>query len=234
MSEESSSLPKHIGIIMDGNGRWAKERNLNRSLGHREGLKSAKAIVHEASKMGIPYISLYVFSTENWKRTEAEVSYLMQLLRSYLKKEFQFYLDNQIRVVHSGDSSSLPLDVREDIESISEMTKGFTGLTVNLLINYGGRDEIVRSFRRAMNKGIDSNNLSELDISQNLDQPEIPDLDLVIRTAGEFRLSNFLIWQASYSEFYISDKLWPDFSSVDFKQAIKHYQERVRKFGGYS
>lgn len=230
--QKEEGFPQHLGIIMDGNGRWAEQRKLKRSQGHREGLKAAKAVVKEASRLGIPFLSLYVFSTENWKRTEDEISYLMFLIKQYLKKEYQFYLDNQIKVVHSGHLDSLPPDVRKDIEDISRETSSFTGTTVNLLINYGGRDEIIRAAKKSLKNG-NAEELNEESINKHLDHPEFPPLDLVIRTAGEQRLSNFMIWQAAYAEYYYTEVLWPDFGKDDLSEALAFYKNRNRKFGGY-
>ncbi len=229
MSETEN--PLHIGIIMDGNGRWAKNRGQIRSVGHREGLNAAKTIVKAASDLGISYLSLYVFSTENWKRTREEISFLMVLIKNYLKKEYQFYKDNAIRVVHSGDMEGLPEDIRSEIASVMEQTAGFTGLTVNLLINYGGKDEIIRSVNRHI-KAHPGVEISEKTVSENLDNPEIPPLDLIIRTGGEKRISNFLIWQAAYAEFYFSDKLWPDWGRKDLEEALNTFYNRDRRFGG--
>lgn len=226
-----SSLPRHVGIIMDGNGRWAKNRGLKRSAGHKEGLNSAKRIVKKVSSLGIPYLSLYVFSTENWKRTEDEISFLMQLIRSYLRKEFQFYLENQIRVKHSGDLERLPKDVQVEINDICNRTSAFTGLTVNLLINYGGKNEIMRAVERLISAGFPEN-LSEEDLDKHLDHPEIPPLDLVIRSAGEQRLSNFMVWQAAYAEYIFLKELWPDFTEETLISALDEYSKRKRKFGG--
>ena len=229
MSETEN--PLHIGIIMDGNGRWAKNRGQIRSVGHKEGLNAAKAVVKAASDLGLSYLSLYVFSTENWKRTRDEISFLMVLIRNYLKKEYQFYKDNSIRVKHSGDISGLPEDIRNEINTVMEQTAGFTGLTVNLMINYGGRDEIVRS----VNRFLDSHpgeSISEEMISEHLDNPDIPPVDLLIRTGGEKRISNFLIWQAAYAELYFSDKLWPEWGREDLEEALAVFKNRDRRFGG--
>ncbi len=225
------SLPGHIGIIMDGNGRWAKNRGQNRSAGHREGLNAAKAVVKAASDMGIKYLSLYVFSTENWKRTEDEVSFLMVLIKSYLKKEYQFYKDNSIRVVHSGDLEKLPADIQKEINTVSEQTAGFEGLTVNLLINYGGQDEIVRAANRHITEN-PGTPLSIDSLSASLDNPCIPPVDLIIRTGGEKRISNFLIWETAYAELYFTDKLWPDWSGEDLREAVDYFTGRDRRFGG--
>jgi len=231
--EREDGFPTHLGIIMDGNGRWAEKRKQKRSQGHREGLKSAKTLVKEASRLGIPFLSLYVFSTENWKRTEEEISYLMFLIKQYLKKEYQFYLENQIKVVHSGNLEALPIEVRKDIEEITRETASFSGTTVNLLINYGGRDEIIRAVKRQIASG-NISSIDEKSLQENLDHPEIPPLDLVIRTAGEQRLSNFMIWQAAYAEYYYTDTLWPDFNEIELSKALDYYKQRDRKFGGYT
>lgn len=226
-------LPSHIGIIMDGNGRWAQNRGQVRSIGHKEGLNAAKATVKAASDMGIRYLSLYVFSTENWKRTEEEISFLMVLIKNYLKKEYQFYKDNSIRVVHSGDLDKLPKDIQKEISSVMEQTAHFDGLTVNLLINYGGRDEIIRGANRFFKENPGSE-LKEEYLAGYLDQPSLPPVDLMIRTGGDQRLSNFLLWQCAYAEFFYSSKLWPDWTAEDLKAAVASFQNRDRRFGGVS
>lgn len=231
MSGTISSVPVHIGVIMDGNGRWAKKRGLNRTKGHQEGLNTAKRIVKAAAQAGVKYLSLYAFSTENWKRAEEEVSFLMFLIKTHLKKEYDFYRENQIRVVHSGNLKGLPADVQKEIAAVANDTKDYNGLTVNLLINYGGRDEIVRSVNRIIENGI-KKEITENDIRDNLDNPQVPDVDLMIRSSGEERLSNFLLWQCAYSEFYYSNVLWPDFSVDDFDKALEAYNNRNRRFGG--
>ena len=227
----AAPLPTHLGIIMDGNGRWAQNRGLGRSEGHKEGLKAAKRITKAASDAGIHYLSLFVFSTENWKRTEQEVSFLMFLLKSHLLKEWDFYRENQIRVVHSGDLAGLPAEVQEDLSQVQHDTAGFEGLTVNLAINYGGQDEILRAFRR-WQESKDQPNLDTSSFQRFLDQPDLPPVDLLVRTAGEIRLSNFLLWESAYSEFYFSGKYWPDWNEEDLRLALKEYQKRQRKFGG--
>lgn len=227
-------LPIHVGIIMDGNGRWARQRNLNRTAGHREGLKATKAIVKAAADLGIKYLSLYTFSTENWKRAQEEVSFLMGLVHQHLRKEYDFYRENEIRIRHSGDLSGLPPEVQEDIRTVIQDTASHTRLTVNLAINYGGKNEIVRAVRKLIqsNPSLTPEEVTETSIEQNLDNPDIPDLDLIIRTAGELRLSNFLLWESAYAELYFSPKLWPDFTPEDFLEALLNYQSRNRKFGG--
>ncbi|HUV06888.1 MAG TPA: polyprenyl diphosphate synthase [Spirochaetia bacterium] len=231
-------VPAHVGIIMDGNGRWAKNRGKARTFGHKEGLKAAKRVVKTASDIGIKILSLYAFSTENWKRAESEVSYLMFLMNNHLKKEFNFYRRNRIRVVHSGNIRDLSPDIAETIRQITADTELFTGLTVNLAINYGGRAEIIQAVTRwlkaesEITQGLKEIHLTEEELRSYLDHPEIPDPDLIIRTSGEMRLSNFLLWGSAYSELFFSHKLWPDWDGEDLLEAIRCYQNRVRKFGG--
>ncbi|MBI9101384.1 MAG: di-trans,poly-cis-decaprenylcistransferase [Spirochaetales bacterium] len=233
----SNSIPEkrpdflHIGIIMDGNGRWAVARNKPRTFGHKEGLEAAKRVVKAASDLGIGFVSLYTFSTENWKRTTEEVSFLMKLIGSHLKKEWNFYRENKIRVVHSGDLSGLPEDVSKDIIDVIRDTADFPGLTVNLAINYGGRNEIVRG----INKWISENPGKPVDeeiIAKCLDNPELPEPDIIIRTGGEKRLSNFLLWGSAYSEYIFTDTLWPDWTEKDLEKALQLYAGRDRRFGG--
>ena len=226
-------FPLHVGIIMDGNGRWAQSRGLVRTQGHLEGLKAAKRIVKAASDIGVRFLTLYAFSTENWKRTAEEIGFIMGLVKQYLRAEFEFSKKNKIRVRHAGDLSGLPGDIQKEITDSVRDTAGFEGMQVILAINYGGRDEIVRAFRKftAENKKTDS--ISEKDIASYLDNPDIPDPDLIIRSAGEYRTSNFLLWEGAYSELYISDKLWPDWEKGDLETAISDYQNRERKYGGY-
>jgi len=224
-------LPRHVGIIMDGNGRWAQARKKPRTAGHREGLEAAKRIVKAASDLGIRYLTLYTFSTENWKRTEEEVSFLMTLIGQHLKREWNFYRENRIRVTHSGDLDGLPESIQQDLREVIRDTASFTGLSVNLAINYGGRDEIIRGVNRWLAAG-NSGNLSEEALRDCLDLPEFPDPDLIIRTAGEQRLSNFLLWEGAYSELHFSEKLWPDWERTDLEEALRAYGTRNRKFGG--
>lgn len=228
---DPENLPNHVGIIMDGNGRWARSRGLIRSKGHREGLESAKRIVKAASDLQLKFISLYVFSTENWKRAEEEISFLMVLIKTYLKSEFKFYKDNGIKVVHSGNLAGLPADIQKEITTIVNDTRSFNGLTMNLLINYGGKDEILRAVNRWRQTG-DTSELDEKKLYSFFDVPEVPPLDLIIRSAGEKRISNFLLWQSAYAEYYFSDKLWPDWYPEDLYNAIIAYQTRDRRYGG--
>ena len=220
----------HIGIIMDGNGRWAKERGKPRTFGHQEGLQAAKRIAKAASDMGIEYLSLYTFSTENWKRSETEVKFLMQLLIKHLREQLSFLRENNIRIVHTGFLGRLPKAVQKEIVDMEDLTRDLTGMTANLVINYGGRDEIVRAVRRLMEKG--ESEITEEKLSGAMDNPDIPDPDLIIRTGGELRISNFLLWESAYSELYFSKKYWPDWQAEDLKEAIETYASRSRRYGG--
>lgn len=232
MNTETSTLPIHIGIIMDGNGRWAKLRNLPRTKGHREGLNVAKQIVKAASDLGIKFVTLYTFSTENWKRTQEEVGYLMTLIKKHLSSEFNFYKENKIRIEHIGDMTALPMDVQTEIENAKNDTKDFTGTTVLLAINYGGKDEIIRGIKKLSAQKKDFSSITEQDLSLALDTKNIPDVDLLIRTGGELRLSNFLLWQAAYAELIFTDTLWPDYTKEEFIKNIQTFQHRTRRFGG--
>lgn len=232
MNTETSTLPVHIGIIMDGNGRWAKLRNLPRTKGHREGLNVAKQIVKAASDLGIKFVTLYTFSTENWKRTQEEVGYLMTLIKKHLSSEFNFYKENKIRIEHIGDITALPMDVQTEIKNAKNDTKDFTGTTVLLAINYGGKDEIIRGIKKLAAQKKDFSSITEQDLSLALDTKNIPDVDLLIRTGGELRLSNFLLWQAAYAELIFTDTLWPDYTKEEFIKNIQTFQHRTRRFGG--
>jgi len=228
-------VPLHIGIIMDGNGRWATGRGLMRTQGHLEGLKAAKRITKAASDLGVRYLTLYAFSTENWKRTSEEVGFIMGLIKQYLKSEFDFSIRNRIRVRFTGDMEGLPADIQEEIKDTMKQTAGFDGMQVVLAINYGGRDEIVRAFKKlAATRSPETSltDLTEKNFSAFLDNPDIPDPDLIIRSAGEYRTSNFLLWEGAYSEFYVSQKLWPDWEKTDLEEAIENYIKRDRRFGG--
>jgi undecaprenyl diphosphate synthase len=217
---------------MDGNGRWAKQRSLIRTQGHLEGLKAAKRIVKAASDMGIKYLTLYAFSTENWKRAADEVGFIMGLVKQYLREEMNFYRQNRIRIRHAGDAAGLPADIAAEIASAASDTKEFDGLQVILALNYGGRDELVRAIRRFAVTGKSAADIGEGDIAACLDNPDVPDPDLIIRSAGEYRTSNFLLWEAAYAELYISAKLWPDWTGDDLGEAVSQYGSRERRFGG--
>jgi undecaprenyl diphosphate synthase len=220
-----------VGIIMDGNGRWARARGRPRTEGHLEGLTAAKRVTAAASDLGIRWLTLYTFSTENWRRAEQEVSYLMFLIRSHLRNEFDFYRKNRIRILHAGDIDRLPVEVVREIRSAMADTAGFDGLSVVLAINYGGRDEIVRAVRRAAAAG-EVADFTEERLRAHLDLPDVPDPDLIIRTGAELRQSNFLLWQSAYAELYFSPKLWPDWDRADLVAALDEYAHRSRRFGG--
>lgn len=228
MEIDVSNLPTHVAIIMDGNGRWAQNQNKARSIGHLEGVKKAKEIVAYASSLGIKYITLYIFSTENWKRTEEEVGYLMSLIKKHLKNEFTFYKEHGIRLKHLGDISGLPQEVQKDITDAVLETSSYTGTTLNMAINYGGRNEIIRAIKNA-NKC--NTTPTEENFSHFFDEPSLPDVDLLIRTGGEKRLSNFLLWHASYAELLFTDTLWPDYTIEEFHNNIASFCKRNRRFG---
>ncbi len=227
-------VPTHIGIIMDGNGRWAKKRLLPRSAGHAAGSENFKTIARYCNKIGVKYLTVYAFSTENWKRPEAEVNGIMELLRKYLKDSTNFKAEN-IKLRFIGELSALPEDIRELIKTAEADSSEATGLTVYMAVNYGGRDEIVHAVKKICKK-VESGELSvdgitEDTVSENL-YADCPDPDFIIRPSGEFRLSNFLVWQSAYAEFWYSDVLWPDFSPKDLDRAIDDFNKRNRRFGG--
>ncbi len=229
-------LPKHVAVIMDGNGRWAKDRGKPRIFGHRAGVESVRSIVDTGARFGLKSLTLYAFSTENWKRPEDEVSALMKLLKYYLRKEINELNRQKIRFQPIGRIARLDKTVRDELAWASEKTKENDGMRLNIALNYGGRAEIVDACKNAVS-GIIGNgkNLSELteeDIAQHLYSQEFTDIDLLIRTSGEFRISNFLLWQLAYSEIYVTNTLFPDFRLKDFFEAIIDYQKRDRRFGG--
>lgn len=230
------ALPKHIAIIMDGNGRWAKKRLLPKKMGHKAGADALKKIIEKAQQTKIEHITVYAFSTENWKRDKQEVDDLMELLKNYIGQYIKDNEKSNIKIDTIGDLSVLNEDLQKDIAYLKEISKNKTGLTLHIALNYGGRDEIVRAIKN-ISKNIQLNNLKIDDITESLvssylDTKEYSDPELIIRTSGEIRTSNFLIWQSAYSEFYFSDKLWPDFTFDDLEQAILSYQKRERRFGG--
>lgn len=231
-----NNIPKHIAIIMDGNGRWAKERNLPRTIGHRAGVEAVRDIVKECSKLNVKYLTLYVFSTENWKRPKDEINVLMKLLVQYLKKELNELNENNVIINYIGDISKLPIPCQEQLIISHEKTKTNTGLILNLALNYGGRSEIVRAFK-LMYEDIKSEKLKVEDINEDtvsnyMYTKGMPDPDIIIRPSGEQRLSNFLLWQCAYSEFWTSNVKWPDFKKKHLYKAIFDYQNRDRRFGG--
>ena len=235
MEFNKENMPRHIAIIMDGNRRWAKKQGRSASYGHKEGAKTLEKIVRYANKIGLEYITVYAFSTENWKRAEDEVKALMMLLQSYLDDYSKRADTENIRVKILGDISALSEGMQKSIIKCMERTKDNTGVTFNIALNYGGRDEILKAVKQIAVKvkknEINPEDITEEMISENLYTKEEPDPDLVIRTSGELRLSNFLTWQSVYSELLFIDKNWPDFSEEDLDNAIIEYQKRTRKFG---
>lgn len=231
MSLDNNNLPLHVAITMDGNGRWAQQRKMPRTAGHDQGLHTVKRIVKLASDIGIKYLTLYVFSTENWKRTEKEVGFLMNLIHIHLCGELDFYKQNGIKINHIGDIESLPDSIKKDIIEAIEDTKDFNGMTLNLAINYGGRDELLRGIKKIINNKINENEITEQLISCFLDMPKSPDVDLLIRTGGEKRLSNFLLWHIPYAEQIYTETLWPDYTDEEFLKNIEDFSHRNRRFG---
>jgi undecaprenyl diphosphate synthase len=225
-----NNFPRHIAIIMDGNGRWATRKMLPRIMGHRQGVQTIKNIVKTAHKLKIKVLSLYAFSTENWKRPKDEIATLFEILLIFIKKDFQEFIDNNVKLRILGDFSKFPPNVFKEINNVLEATKNNTGLQLNIALNYGAREELIYAFQKLSKKGIEKP--TEQDISDVLYTSGQPDPDLLIRTSGEMRISNFLLWQIAYSEIYCTDTLWPDFSAEDFKDAIVSYQKRQRRFGG--
>ncbi len=230
------NFPHHIAIIMDGNGRWAERRGLPRIVGHRAGIKAAEKVVKASQDLGVKILTLYTFSTENWKRPKKEVSALLKILADFLRKDNRHILKYNIRLKIIGRIDELPSALRISLSRVIETTKNNTGLIVNLALNYGGRLEIVDAVRKiardVLKGGLLQENIDEEIFSRYLYTAGLPDPDIIIRTGGEFRLSNFLLWQASYSEFYVSRKLWPDFTRRDLKLAIDTFKRRERRFGG--
>ncbi|SDI89501.1 undecaprenyl diphosphate synthase [Lachnospiraceae bacterium G41] len=228
-------IPRHVAVIMDGNGRWAKAKGLPRKMGHVQGGKNVEDLLYVCDDLGIKYFTVYAFSTENWKRSEDEVAALMTLLRSYLSSGFKKAAKNNVRIRIIGDRTRLAPDIQKLIEDLEEDSKNNTGLQFQIAINYGGRDEIVRMMRKTaedVKSGkVNPEDINEEFISNNLDTKDIPDPDLLIRTSGEQRLSNFLLWQIAYSEFYIADCHWPDFNKEELIKAIEEYNKRDRRFG---
>lgn len=228
-------IPAHVAIIMDGNGRWAKKRGLPRKMGHVEGCKVVEQTVEDAARLGIQYLTVYAFSTENWKRSEEEVDALMQLFRYYAKRLLKIANENNVRVKFIGERSRFAPDIIAGINSLEETSSKNTGLTFCIAVNYGSRDEIRRGMTRMMEDcregKIQPEEVTEEMISSYLDTTGMPDPDLLIRTSGEERLSNFLLWQLAYSEFYFTDVLWPDFNKEELVKAIRAYNGRDRRFG---
>lgn len=226
-----SGGPAHIAIIMDGNGRWARARHRPRVFGHTQGVKTVRRVVEGAADMGVKCLTLYSFSTENWTRPKAEIAALFNLLREYVESDLETLHARDVRVRILGSRKGLKPDLLQLIQKVEETTRNNTSFSLNIAFNYGGRDELLRAAARATADGKDLSELSEADFSAYLDTAGLPDVDLVIRTSGECRISNFLLWQAAYAEFVFTDVLWPDFSCDDLQSAIDEFLNRERRFG---
>jgi undecaprenyl diphosphate synthase len=228
--------PRHVAIIMDGNGRWARQRSLPRPIGHREGAKAVRAVVTEASHLGLEALTLYGFSVDNWRRPPEEVAALMALFADTLRRERPTIMDNNVRFRHLGRRAGLPEHLLAEIDGTAEATAAHTGMWLNLAINYGSRAELADAVRKLARAALDGRlspeAVDERTVSDALGTAGQPDPDLLIRTAGEMRLSNFLLWQISYAEFYVTDRLWPDFGVAEFHAALRAYAARERRFGG--
>jgi undecaprenyl diphosphate synthase len=236
---KTDSLPEHVAIIMDGNGRWAGNRSLKRFLGHQQGAKSVRLVTETASRIGLPWLTLYAFSLENnLRRPRSEVNFLMRLLKTYLEGNVQRMMDNNVRMRYIGRIHELPHEVQDKMAWAAETTAANTGTTLTLALNYGGRSEIVDAFRalaaEIRHKHIASERISEADIHRHLYTAHMPDPDLLIRTSGEMRISNYLLWQIAYTEIYVTERLWPDFRGIHLLEAIADFQRRERRFGGLS
>lgn len=233
---DNTNMPAHIALIMDGNGRWAKKRGLPRNIGHREGSNTLRKIVKACSDIGIKYLTVYAFSTENWKRPKSEVDALMTLLLEYLKNADRELAGNNIRIRIIGDMNGLSDDIKQEVAKVEKSTSKNTGMNLVIALNYGGRDEIVNAVRNiardVKNGKLKPDEITEQTITGRLYTMGIPDPDLLIRTSGEMRLSNFLLWQLGYAEFWYTDVLWPDFDKDELMKAISEYQQRNRRYGG--
>ena len=229
-------IPRHVALILDGNGRWAKKRGLPRTMGHKEGCKTVEKTVEIAARMGIEYLTVYGFSTENWKRSSEEVGALMQLFRYYMVRLLKIAKQNNVRVKLIGDRRRFDEDIIEGINRLERETKENTGLTFVIAVNYGARDEITRAVSRlaadCVQGRVKAEEITEDVLSSYLDTAGMPDPDLLIRTSGEIRLSNYLLWQLAYTEIYVTDCLWPDFNEEELKRAVVQYNKRERRFGG--
>lgn len=229
-------LPQHLAVIMDGNGRWAEKRHLPRIAGHRAGVKAARVVIETCARLKVPYLTLYAFSLENWRRPQAEVDFLMRLLREYLKREMPSIHKNNIRFLVIGRAAQLPEGVRKDLDEAMRMTARNTGMKLAVALNYGGRAELVDAFNaildRVRSNGLSAFHADEQTISEHLYTAGLPDPDLLIRTSGEMRVSNFLLWQIAYAEIYVTETLWPDFSRARLLEALLDFQKRERRYGG--
>jgi undecaprenyl diphosphate synthase len=225
------TLPVHVAIIMDGNGRWARKKGLQRLLGHREGYKTLRSVLLNASELGIRYLTVYAFSAENWRRPQDEVAGLMKLIETAARDELRLMHQNNVRVQVAGRMDEVPDGLRDALKKGIETTKNNTGITFTLAVNYGGRAEIVDAVKAIVASGASADSITEESISEHLYNPDQPEPDLMIRTAGEMRWSNFLIWQSAYTELYVTEKPWPEFDASEMLKAVATFQKRTRKFG---
>ena len=234
--EENLKIPAHVALILDGNGRWAKKRGLPRQLGHKKGCETLEQVVEDAAQLGIRYLTVYGFSTENWKRPEEEVGALMQLFRFYMVRLLKVASANNVRVKMIGDRTRFDRDIIDGINRLESETKDNTGLTFVIAVNYGGRDEITRAMKKLVADCVSGkqnpDEITEQTVASYLDTAGMPDPDLLIRTSGELRLSNYLMWQLAYTEFYFTDVPWPDFNKAELEKAIEKYNGRDRRYGG--
>ncbi len=230
----SGRIPRHVGIIMDGNGRWAELRGLPRIEGHRQGVERSKEVIEASMEIGLKALTLYAFSIENWRRPSSEVSMLMKLLEVYLKKEIEVLAKKDILFKTIGEAERLPEHIQKIIKDAISRTSGNKGMVLNLALSYSGRNEILRAVKKILNAGLKPQEITEEVFNSYLDTAGLPPPDLIIRTSGEMRISNFLLWQSAYSEFFFTDTLWPDFTRDEFLLAIHDYQQRERRFGAIS
>jgi len=229
---DDNKFPMHLGLIMDGNSRWAKKRSLLKLQGHRAGAKALKRILESIEKTPIKTVTIYAFSKDNWKRSKSELDGLFTILRQFYKSDYPKLKKRQVKILHSGDTSGLEADIIDILEKMTRETKDNKGKVLNLALNYSGRNEIVRVMQELIGQGIPPDEITEELISARLDNPETGDVDLLIRTSGELRISNFCLWQLAYSELYFTETLWPDFTEKDLAEALYSFQVRERRFGG--
>jgi undecaprenyl diphosphate synthase len=228
---ETDNLPRHVAVIMDGNGRWAKQQGAQRIFGHKSAINAVRDVAEGSAELGIKYLTLYAFSTENWARPRFEIDALMNLLVSSIRSETKTLMENKIRLNTIGDLNHLPKKCLKELQEAKDMTKDNTNMVLTLALSYSGRWEILEAVKKIVDKGIESENITEELFRENLFDPSIPDPELLIRTSGELRISNFLLWQIAYSELYFTKTLWPDFRKKDLYEALIEYQQRERRFG---
>jgi undecaprenyl diphosphate synthase len=231
-SQESNKIPRHVAIIMDGNGRWAKARGLPRLAGHRAGTENLRQIIRASAKFGIEYLTLYAFSTENWSRPRAEITGLLHILADVIDRELEELNQEGARLVHIGHLDGLPNNLQDKVRHAIELTKENKRITIAIAFNYGGRDEIITAIKNMLKDGVKPEDVDEALVSNYMFTKDLPDPDLVIRTSGELRTSNFLTWQSVYSEWYFPEVYWPDFDEEELRKALEDYAERERRFGG--